>query len=179
GPRGGAAFNKFADRGGRGGGGSGGGAGAVDRGAPGGGPGGPGYGLGQDMEVQEDTIFVSNMGQDVTEEIIIQHFGSIGVIKTDKKTNTPKVWIYKDKLTNMPKGEATVTFDDSDTAKAAIDWFDGKDFQGRVIKVELAQRQKSTFVRGGGRGGGSVGRGGGGGGFGRGGDRGGRGGERG
>lgn len=26
----------------------------------------------------------------------------------------------------MPKGEATVTFDDPDTAKAAIDWFDGK-----------------------------------------------------
>lgn len=46
--------------------------------------------------------------------------------QTDKKTNTPKVWIYKDKNTNLPKGEATVTFDDPDTAKAAIDWFDGK-----------------------------------------------------
>lgn len=28
-------------------------------------------------------------------------------------------------MTNLPKGEATVTFDDPDTAKAAIDWFDG------------------------------------------------------
>lgn len=33
------------------------------------------------MEVQEDTIFVSNMGTEVTEELLIQHFGSIGVIK--------------------------------------------------------------------------------------------------
>lgn len=49
-------------------------------------------------------------------------------VQTDKKTNTPKVWIYKDKVTNLPKGEATVTFDDSDTAKAAIDWFDGEIF---------------------------------------------------
>lgn len=33
----------------------------------------------------------------------------------------------------------------------------GKDFNGRVIKVELAQRQRSAFGRGGGRGGGGGG----------------------
>lgn len=43
--------------------------------------GGGSYGAGREMEVQQDTIFVSNMGQDVTEEQLIQHFGSIGVIK--------------------------------------------------------------------------------------------------
>lgn len=55
------------------------GPGAADRGGPG--SGGPSYGTGPDMEVQEDTIFVSNMGTEVTEELLIQHFGSIGVIK--------------------------------------------------------------------------------------------------
>lgn len=35
----------------------------------------------------------------------------------------------------------------------------GKDFQGRTIKVELAQRTVSSFGRGGGRGGGGGGRG--------------------
>lgn len=33
----------------------------------------------------------------------------------------------------------------------------GKDFNGRIIKVELAQRQRSAFSRGGGRGGGGGG----------------------
>lgn len=33
------------------------------------------------MEIQQDTIFVSGMGDEVTEEGLVQHFGSIGVIK--------------------------------------------------------------------------------------------------
>ena len=46
--------------------------------------------------------------------------------QTDKRTGNPKVWIYKDKMTSVPKGEATVTFEDPATAKAAIEWFDGR-----------------------------------------------------
>lgn len=34
--------------------------------------------------------------------------------------------IYNDKATGRPKGEATVSFDDPPSAKAAIDWFDGR-----------------------------------------------------
>lgn len=33
--------------------------------------------------------------------------------------------LYTDKDTGKPKGEATVSFDDPPSAKAAIDWFDG------------------------------------------------------
>jgi len=29
-------------------------------------------------------------------------------------------------MTGRPKGEATVTYDDPETAKAAINWFSGK-----------------------------------------------------
>lgn len=35
------------------------------------------------------------------------------------------------------KGECTVTFDDPFTAKSAIQWFDGKEFMGRVVKVRI------------------------------------------
>ncbi|PIK61321.1 putative RNA-binding protein FUS-like, partial [Apostichopus japonicus] len=86
----------------------------------------------------------------------------------DKKRNGPKIWIYRTP-NGESKGEATVTYDDPYTANSAIDWFNGKEFDKNIIKVQLATR-KSPF--GGFRGG----RGSRGGGF-RGGDR-GRGGDR-
>lgn len=48
------------------------------------------------------------------------------LFQIDKKTGKPKLWIYKDKMTGKPKGEATVTYDDPGTATAAISWFSGK-----------------------------------------------------
>ena len=56
-----------------------------DRGGRGGGGGGGGFGGGRsgDMEIQQDTIFVSGMGQDCSEELLVQHFGSIGVVKVN------------------------------------------------------------------------------------------------
>lgn len=84
--------------------------------------------------------------------------------------------MYKDKNTGKPKGEATVTYDDQNAARSAIEWFDNKDFKGYTIKVQIAQHKSSwSGGRGGGGGGGGRGGGGrgrGGGGFGgRGGDR--------
>lgn len=89
--------------------------------------------------------------------------------------------IYSDKATGRPKGEATVSFDDPPSAKAAIDWFDGnsadtrvssltvslklflshwcilfisgKEFNGKPIKVSFATRRAEFTQRGGGRGG--------------------------
>lgn len=92
--------------------------------------------------------------------------------------------IYSDKATGRPKGEATVSFDDPPSAKAAIDWFDGKsadvyfyvltcfstvftdlvaclisgkDFNGKPIKVSFATRRAEFTQRGGGGGGGGRG----------------------
>nr|XP_031363548.1 RNA-binding protein FUS-like [Lonchura striata domestica] len=70
--------------------------------------------------------------------------------------------LYTDRETGKLKGEATVSFDDPPSAKAAIDWFDGKEFSGNPIKVSFATR-RADFSRGGGRGrgrGGPLGRGG-------------------
>ncbi|XP_075157424.1 FUS RNA binding protein cabeza isoform X2 [Haematobia irritans] len=127
---------------------------------------GGGYGGGGDMVTQEDTIFVSGMDPEATELDIESHFGAIGIIKKDKRTSKPKIWLYRNKETGVSKGEATVTYDDTNAAQSAIAWFDGRVFKGCIIKVSLAQRQNNWNKggggpRGGGGGGGGRGRGGG------------------
>uniref|UniRef100_A0A8C7E3F9 TATA-box binding protein associated factor 15 n=1 Tax=Naja naja TaxID=35670 RepID=A0A8C7E3F9_NAJNA len=122
-----------------------------------------------------NTIFVQGLGEDVSPEQVADYFKQIGVIKTNKKTGKLMINLYTDKDTGKPKGEATVSFDDPPSAKAAIDWFDGKEFNGSVIRVSFATR-RPEFMRGGGGGGGGR-RGSRGGGFGRGGGFQGRGGE--
>lgn len=39
----------------------------------------------------------------MTEEEVEAHFGSIGVIKLDKKLEKKKIWLYKDKATGELK----------------------------------------------------------------------------
>lgn len=51
------------------------------------------------------------------------------------------MWIYRDKISGKGKGEATVTYDDPPTATSAIQWFNGKDFHGKAITVQLAERR--------------------------------------
>ena len=46
-----------------------------------------------------DTIYVSGLASTATEADIAAHFGSIGVLKQDKKAGKPKIWLYKDKAT--------------------------------------------------------------------------------
>lgn len=44
--------------------------------------------------------------------------------------------LYTDRETGKLKGEATVSFDDPPSAKAAIDWFDGM-YNIRAMRMEL------------------------------------------
>lgn len=81
---------------------------------------------GSEGYVSEDTIFISGLPESTTEEQLNEYFGQIGLVKIDKKTRTPKIWIYKDKTTGKGKGEATITYDDPPTASSAIKWFNGE-----------------------------------------------------
>uniref|UniRef100_A0A8C1K6K7 RNA-binding protein FUS n=1 Tax=Cyprinus carpio TaxID=7962 RepID=A0A8C1K6K7_CYPCA len=172
-------------RGGRGRGGGGGfggrGAGGFDRGGRGGPRGRGGMGMGdrggfnkfggprdhgaggpnmQDQDNSDNnTIFVQGLGDDYTVESVADFFKQIGIIKVNKKTGLPMINLYTDRETGKLKGEATVSFDDPPSAKAAIDWFDGKDFNGNPIKVSFATR-RAEFGRGGGAMRGGRGRGG-------------------
>ncbi|XP_036408508.1 RNA-binding protein FUS isoform X2 [Megalops cyprinoides] len=112
-------------------------------------------GLGGPSSMQEqdnsdnNTIFVQGLGDSYTVESVADFFKQIGIIKINKKTGLPMINLYTDRETGKLKGEATVSFDDPPSAKAAIDWFDGKDFNGNPIKVSFATR-RADFGRGGG-----------------------------
>ncbi|XP_071396563.1 TATA-binding protein-associated factor 2N isoform X2 [Centroberyx affinis] len=119
---------------------------------------------GEQDNSDNNTIFVQGLGEEVTTQQVGDYFKQIGIIKVNKKTGQPMINLYSDKATGRLKGEATVSFDDPPSAKAAIDWFDGKEFNGKPIKVSFATR-RAEFTQRGGRGGGRGGGGGGGGGF--------------
>lgn len=42
-------------------------------------------------------------------------------------------------MTNEPKGDATVTYEDPHAALAAVEWFNNKDFHGATIGVLMAE----------------------------------------
>jgi RNA recognition motif-containing protein len=65
-------------------------------------------------------------------------------LQRDKRTNLPKIWIYRDKVTNQPKGDATVTYEDPHAAGAAVEWFNNTDFHGNVISVSIAESKKDV-----------------------------------
>ena len=76
----------------------------------------------------------------------------------------PTVHIYMDKQTRRPKGEATVSYEDSDTAKSAVEWFNGADFmeqKGQKLSVSIARRPSQGNWGQGGKGGKGKGKGGG------------------
>ncbi|KAG5832015.1 hypothetical protein ANANG_G00286630 [Anguilla anguilla] len=143
------------DRGGRGGPRGRGGMGMGDRGGFNkyGGPRDQGLSGPSGMEEQDNsdnnTIFVQGLGDGYSVESVADFFKQIGIIKINKKTGLPMINLYTDRETGKLKGEATVSFDDPPSAKAAIDWFDGKDFNGNPIKVSFATR-RADFGRGGG-----------------------------
>lgn len=67
-------------------------------------------------------------------------------LQKDKRSGRPKIWIYHDKVTNEPKGDATVTYEDPHAALAAVEWFNNKDFHGATIGVLLAESKSKDDV---------------------------------
>ncbi|KAH8172536.1 RNA recognition motif domain-containing protein [Sarocladium implicatum] len=115
-------------------------------------------------------LYVGNLSYNTTDDSLRECFGQFGTV-TDSK-------VMLDRETGRSRGFGFVTLSSEEEAQNAITQMDGQDLEGRRLRVNPAQQDRSAgrWGGGGGRGGGY-----GGGGFGgdRGGDRGGYGGDRG
>jgi RNA recognition motif-containing protein len=101
-------------------------------------------------------LYVGNLNFTTTEDALKAAFAANG--RTVKEVGIPS-----DRETGRPRGFAFVTMGSGGDAKAATTALDGKDLDGRTLKVNEAQ-DKPRSGGGGGRGGFGGGRGGGGGG---------------
>lgn len=109
-------------------------------------------------------LYVGNLAFHATEDVVNAHFAPIGEVVS--------VSVMLDRETGRSRGFAFVEMGSAELAQKAVSELNGKELQGRSLRVDIAEERR------GGGGGGGGGRGGGGGGFrgGGGGDRGGRGG---
>jgi RNA recognition motif-containing protein len=114
-------------------------------------------------------LYVGNLPFHATEDLISQRFATCGEVK--------EVALMLDRMTGQSRGFCFVEMATTEGAEKAINSLNGQDFEGRSLRVDVAQERPRGGGGGGGGGGGDRGgdRGGGGGGGyrGGGGDRGG------
>jgi len=80
---------------------------------------------------QKNKLFVGNLSNDVTNEKLSEMFSDQGEIKESA--------VIMDKEANTSKGFGFVTFAKDEDAEKAIKELDGKEIDGKNIKVNLAK----------------------------------------
>jgi len=105
-------------------------------------------------EIMSNKLFVGGLSWDTTDASLSQAFEGFGEITEAK--------VITDRETGRSRGFGFVTFAESSSAASAMSELDGKEIDGRAVKVNEAQ-ERSRGGSGGGGGGGGGGRGGGGG----------------
>ena len=85
-------------------------------------------------------LYCGNLSFDVSNSKLEQLFSQFGVVESAQ--------VIEDRETGRSKGFGFVEMGSPDEAAAAIDGLDGKDFEGRALKVNEARPRES---RGGGR----------------------------
>ena len=97
-------------------------------------------------------IYVGNLSYETTDEDLRVAFAAFGAVTT--------ATVVKDRETGKSRGFGFIEMPDAAAGKAAIDGLNGKDLQGRALKVNEARPQAERGAGGGGRRGGAGGGGG-------------------
>lgn len=111
--------------------------------------------------MSENRLFVGNLAYQTMENDLQDYFSQAGTVTS--------VNLMLDKFTGKSRGFAFIEFTSPAEAQKAVEMFQGKDFQGRALTVNIARPKEERPPRreggGGGGGGGYRGGGGGGGGY--------------
>ena len=91
--------------------------------------------------MQQNKLYVGNFPYSVDESQLREMFSSFGAIDD--------IALIKDRETGRSKGFAFITFATQQAAETALS-LNGKDIEGRSLKVNMAQERESRGGRGGG-----------------------------
>lgn len=94
-------------------------------------------------------IYVGNLSYRTAEDQLSQHFAKFGQISSTV--------IVIDRATNRSKGFGFITFESENAAQQAVQEMNGKEIDGRTVKVSIAKPPKEREGGGGGRSGGRPG----------------------
>jgi RNA recognition motif-containing protein len=86
-------------------------------------------------------LYVGNLSYDTTDATLTELFGEIGEIAS--------VSVITDRMSGRPKGFAFVEMADDASAQTAISQLDGREVDGRSIKVAEARPKQENQDRGG------------------------------
>lgn len=89
--------------------------------------------------MSESRLFVGNLSFQTSENDIQDYFGEAGVVSS--------VDLMMDRFTGKSRGFAFVDFADPADALKAVDLFNGKDFQGRDLTVNVARPREDRPPR--------------------------------
>ena len=78
-----------------------------------------------------NTLFIRSIPYDVTPDELTTHFSFVAPVK--------HAHIVLDPVTKKSRGFGFVTFAEDEDAKTAVQGFNGKEFKGRALKVEIAE----------------------------------------
>ena len=92
-------------------------------------------------------LYVGNLSYSTTAQTLGEAFGADGRQVSD-------VHVMMDRVTGRPRGFAFVTMATDEDAQKAIEALDGKNVDGRPVRVNVAQPREERPPRGGGGGGG-------------------------
>lgn len=95
-------------------------------------------------------LYVGNLPHAVNEDQVKDLFEQFGQVVSVK--------IIKDKFTGSSKGFAFVEFASSEDGLAAMEELNGKDFEGRSLRIDKARPPQARPAHGGGSYGGGAGR---------------------
>ncbi len=101
--------------------------------------------------MSDNRLFVGNLAYQTAENDLNDLFSQVGSVTS--------VNLMMDKFTGKSRGFAFVEFASADDAQKAVEQFNGQDFQGRALTVNIARprEERSERPRSGGGGGGGGG----------------------